>query len=123
MHFFYKPGSQSQDINLLVHSLYGKLSFYLNIWKFEEKIPKEAWPFESNPNIVGLSESDYESGSHNSIHRSIKASALEYCWPNCLLLISVAHLDDNDDKLLYESLKNSEDIDISYDDQFHIMCS
>jgi hypothetical protein len=59
---------------------------------------------------------DFESGAHNSIHRSIKATAMEYCWPNCLLLVSVAHVDDNDDEQLFKSFKEGEDVDVTYDD-------
>jgi hypothetical protein len=40
MHFFFKPGSETEDINILVHSLFGKLKVALNIWKAEERLPK-----------------------------------------------------------------------------------
>ncbi|CAK88562.1 unnamed protein product (macronuclear) [Paramecium tetraurelia] len=107
MHFYYQPNSKSADVNLFASTFYGKFVLHINIWKQDNVKHKSDWPF-----IDTEDDSDISSGSTNQIHRTIKSSALDQCWPDCVLLISV--------QSEQETPKNN-GYNFNYNDQFHIM--
>ncbi|CAD8086724.1 unnamed protein product [Paramecium primaurelia] len=104
MHFYYQPNSKSIDINLFASTFYGKFVLHINIWKLDTIKHKSDWPF-----IDKEDDSDISSGSTNQIHRTIKSTALDQCWPDCVLLISI------------QSVQDSQLNVYNYNDQFHIM--
>ncbi|CAD8088967.1 unnamed protein product [Paramecium primaurelia] len=104
MHFYYQPNSKSIDVNLFASTFFGKFILHLNIWKLNKSQHKSDWPF-----IDKKDDSDISSGSTNQIHRTIKSIALDQCWPDCILLISVQRVQNNQINVQ------------NYNDQFHIM--
>ncbi|CAK90233.1 unnamed protein product (macronuclear) [Paramecium tetraurelia] len=104
MHFYYQPNSKSADVNLFASTFFGKFVLHLNIWKQDKASHKSDWPF-----IDKEDDSDISSGSTNQIHRTLKSAALDQCWPDCVLLISVQKIEDPQLKMQ------------NFNDQFHIM--
>lgn len=113
MHFYFKPANQKQTINMFASSFFGKLSLAIKLWKYSDTLHKSEWPFPTPEE----DDSDYISGHTNQLHRAINASALEACWPNCLLLVSVKHHDPQEIKEYADMLSNQ----IRYDDQFSLL--
>lgn len=95
---------------------------HINVWKIDGTYHKSDWPFSNDDDDVELSESsDYVSGRQNQIHRSLQTSALDICWPDCLILISLNHLDDTGLQE-YATFMN-QNTEYRYDDTFSIMAT
>lgn len=44
-HFYFTPLNRNADINVFVHSLYGRVALTLSLWRQESGLHKSAWPF------------------------------------------------------------------------------
>ncbi|KAM3137107.1 hypothetical protein pb186bvf_010835 [Paramecium bursaria] len=117
MRFYFKPQTQLNDINILCSTIFGKLEIFIKIWKQEKVTHKYDWPFATRND----SSADYVSQQTNIIHKVIKKSALDLCWPDCIVLISVGFIDDIQFEKYAQSVKIQEDV--IYDDTFHVLVS
>lgn len=79
-----------------MYSYYGRTNFTVNLWKKDAKLNlPSTWPF---PKKATSSKDDehYTSAYHNSHSITLNNKSLSECWPNCIILISVSFLEEDE---------------------------
>ncbi|EGR29732.1 hypothetical protein IMG5_149750 [Ichthyophthirius multifiliis] len=116
MNFYYIPNNKEHSLSIYLSSIYGHSSFNVLLWDNENSNNVMEWPFP----IQSDDKYHFNSGIHNSHSISFSGEAFEFCWPDCILLISVSYYTGlpNDGEEIVQKIK-----DERKNDHFNIVVS
>ncbi|EAS00563.2 transmembrane protein, putative (macronuclear) [Tetrahymena thermophila SB210] len=89
--FYFFPTNKDHSLNIFASSIYGHTGFNVYIFKNSDKLTPMNLPFPNSSDAENLAKYHFTSGIHNSHSITFQAQALDKCWPDCVVLISLSY--------------------------------